>query len=118
MPTRWRRGRAGWPRPRSASRSFGIRRPVCLASRMDDMNQAPLRVALAGAGMISWHHLLAWKKLEPGVRLVAVCDPDTTRARKRAEEFGIPQVFASAEDLFANQDIDVLDVASPRETHA
>ena len=82
------------------------------------MNQAPLRVALAGAGMISWYHLLAWKKLEPRVRLVAVCDPDTTRARKRAEEFGIPHAFASAEDLFANQDIDVLDVASPRETHA
>lgn len=82
------------------------------------MNQAPLRVALAGAGMISWHHLLAWKKLEPRVRLVAVCDPDTARARKRAEEFGIPHTFASAEDLFANQDIDVLDVASPRETHA
>ncbi len=82
------------------------------------MNHAPLRIALAGAGMISWHHLLAWKKLEPHVRLVAVCDPDTARARKRAEEFGIPHIFARAEDLFANQDIDVLDVASPRETHA
>lgn len=53
----------------------------------------PLRVAIAGAGMISWHHLLAWKKLGERVRLVAVCDPEAARARKRADEFGIPHVL-------------------------
>jgi|EndMetStandDraft_5_1072996.scaffolds.fasta_scaffold01049_9 predicted dehydrogenase len=78
----------------------------------------PLRVAIAGAGMISWHHLLAWQKLGERVRLVAVCDPDTARARKRADEFGIPHTYSDAETLLSSQEVDALDVASPRETHA
>jgi predicted dehydrogenase len=68
--------------------------------------------------MISWHHLLAWQKLGARIRLVAVCDPDTDRARKRADEFGIPHTYADAQALLADQAIDALDVASPRETHA
>ena len=75
-------------------------------------------MAIAGAGMISWHHLLAWKKLGERVRLVAVCDPEAARARKRADEFDIPHTYADAQTLFAEQEIDALDVASPRETHA
>ena len=78
----------------------------------------PLRVAIAGAGMISWHHLLAWRKLGDRVRVVAVCDPDAARARQRAREFDIPHTYPDAETLFSEQAIDALDVASPRETHA
>ncbi|MGH7357888.1 MAG: Gfo/Idh/MocA family protein, partial [Candidatus Rokuibacteriota bacterium] len=51
-------------------------------------------------------------------RVLAVCDPDPRRAAARAEEFGIPQVYADAETMFAGQEIDALDIASPRETHA
>ncbi len=79
---------------------------------------APIRVALAGAGMISWYHLVAWRALAPRVRVVAVCDPDPRRAGARAEEFGIPAVYRDAASMFAAETIDALDVASPRETHA
>jgi predicted dehydrogenase len=78
----------------------------------------PLRVALAGAGMISWYHLVAWRNVGARARVVAVCDPDPRRAAARAEEFAIPQVYADAESMLAGQEIDALDVASPRETHA
>ena len=47
----------------------------------------PLRVALAGAGMISRHHLIAWRNLGERVKLVAVCDPDEAKASQRAGEF-------------------------------
>jgi predicted dehydrogenase len=77
-----------------------------------------LRIALAGAGMISWHHLVAWRKLGECVRVVAVCDPDRAKAVQRAEEFSIPSVYGDADALFAGETIDALDVASPRETHA
>jgi predicted dehydrogenase len=80
--------------------------------------EAPIRVALAGAGMISWYHLVAWRALTPRVRVVAVCDPDPRRAGARAEEFGIPAVHRDAAAMFAAEAIDALDVASPRETHA
>src|ERR1700676_299819 len=78
----------------------------------------PLKIALAGAGMISWYHLAAWRKLGERVRVVAVCDPDADRAARRAEEFSIPKVFRDAEAMFAAGAIDALDVASPRQTHA
>ena len=78
----------------------------------------PLRVAVAGAGMISRHHLLGWQKLAGDVEVVAICDPDTSRAAARAREFGIARVYDSLEALFAREIIDALDVASPRETHS
>jgi predicted dehydrogenase len=78
----------------------------------------PLRVALAGAGMISWFHLAAWRALGERVRVVAVCDPDPVRARERAQEFSIPNVYADGDAMFAAEAIDALDVASPRQTHA
>jgi D-apiose dehydrogenase len=80
--------------------------------------EAPIRVALAGAGMISWYHLVAWRNLGPRARVVAVCDPDLGHARKRAEEFGVAGVYRDAAAMLATEGIDALDVASPRETHA
>jgi predicted dehydrogenase len=77
----------------------------------------PIKVALAGAGMISWFHLTAWRKLGERVALVGICDPDSGRARRRAEEFGIAKIHADRDTMLA-EPIDALDVASPRETHA
>jgi predicted dehydrogenase len=85
---------------------------------MTPTRAAPLKVAIAGAGMIAWYHLEAWRKLGDRVRVVAVCDPDVARATARAKEFAIAKVYGDAEMLFAHQAIDALDVASPRETHA
>jgi D-apiose dehydrogenase len=80
--------------------------------------ETPLKVALAGAGMISWYHLTAWRKLAPRVQIVAVCDPDAEHAKRRAEEFGIPKTYAERDAMLAAEEIDALDVASPRQTHA
>jgi len=78
----------------------------------------PLRVAVAGAGMISWYHLVGWRSLGERVRLVAICDPDGARAEKRATEFSIPHIYRDADAMFAAESIDALDVITPRETHA
>jgi predicted dehydrogenase len=78
----------------------------------------PLRVALAGAGMISHYHLVAWSRARDRAEVVAICDPDLTRARKRAAEFGIPRVYDRADALLSTEELDAVDVASPRETHA
>jgi predicted dehydrogenase len=78
----------------------------------------PLKVAIAGAGRISWFHLVGWRNLGERVRLVAVCDPNAANAARRAEEFSIPHVYRDADAMFAAEDIDALDVITPRETHA
>ncbi len=78
----------------------------------------PFKLALAGAGMISAHHLRGWQKLGNRVELVAVCDPDRERAETRAKEFGIVKIYQDRDRMLAAERIDILDVASPRETHA
>jgi predicted dehydrogenase len=78
----------------------------------------PLKVALAGAGMISWHHLLAWRNAGERVKVVAVCDPDASKAAQRAQEFGIVGVYGDPMTMLDEENIDALDVASPRDTHA
>src|SRR5215470_10020728 len=77
----------------------------------------PLRVALAGAGMISWHHLTAWRRLGDAVELVAICDPDIAKAEDRACEFGVKRIWRDGAAMLAAETIDALDVASPRRTH-
>jgi predicted dehydrogenase len=78
----------------------------------------PLKIGLAGAGMISWYHLTAWRNLGTRVEVVAVCDPDPLHARKRADEFGIARVYQDAASMLAGETLDALDIATPRETHA
>ena len=79
-----------------------------------------LRVALAGAGMISEFHLKAWAK-QPGVTLAAITDPDLARAQARARQHqpdAPPRCYPDLAALLQAEQLDALDVASPRETHA
>ena len=64
------------------------------------MNQ-PLRIGLIGAGMVSRHHLIAWASISDQARVVAVADPSSENAARRATEFGISQTYASAEAMLA-----------------
>ncbi len=75
-----------------------------------------LRVALAGAGMVSRHHLRAWA-VTPSATVVAIADPDAVRARARAAEFGIATSFASTEEMLDTLRPDALDVAAGHAAH-
>ena len=77
-----------------------------------------MRVGLVGAGFVTRHHLIGWRALHPRAKVVAIADPAIERALDRASEFDIPNVAGSAEELLDRFEIDALDVASPRETHA
>lgn len=76
----------------------------------------PLRVGLIGAGNIAPHHLIAWRAV-PDVDLVAICDIDLRRAGRRAAEFGVPKVYAVAEEMLEAERLDAVDIATWRETH-
>src|SRR6188768_2380453 len=81
------------------------------------MNQ-PLRIGLVGAGMVSRHHLIAWRHITDRARVVAVADPSADNAARRAAEFGIPHTYPSAEAMLASVELDAVDIAAPREMHA
>jgi predicted dehydrogenase len=81
------------------------------------MPRSPLRVAFAGAGLMSQFHLAGWRQLDD-VEIVAICDPEASKARSRAKEFGIPAVFTDFETMLAETRPDAVDIATPVDTHA
>ena len=76
-----------------------------------------LRIGVLGCGMISADHFAAWSRCQ-GAQVVAVCDPMLERAQSRAREFGIPSAYTSPESMFASEELDAVDIITPRETHA
>jgi D-apiose dehydrogenase len=81
-------------------------------------NRGLRRVGMIGAGWVTAHHLQAWGRQGMRAQIVAIADPDRSAARQRAEEFGIPRIYASAEEMLESQALDAVDICSPRETHA
>ena len=78
---------------------------------------AVLRVAVAGACMVSPYHLHAWRSVQ-GARVVAIADPDRDRARRRAAEFAIDAVYADVGEMLDAQRPDALDIAAGHAAHA
>ena len=81
------------------------------------MTGAPLRVALAGAGMVTRHHLIGWSRAD-GAEVVAICNRSLDKARDRAAEFGVPKVYGGVEEMLDAEKPDALDIAVAVEVHA
>ncbi|GEO16127.1 Gfo/Idh/MocA family protein [Microvirga aerophila] len=77
-----------------------------------------LRVGMAGCGWVSEHHLRAWSNLAGRAKVMCLADPVKEKAAARAAQFNVPRCFGSLEEMLDSGEIDVLDVATPRETHA
>ncbi|MEP6495725.1 MAG: Gfo/Idh/MocA family oxidoreductase [bacterium] len=76
-----------------------------------------VRVGVLGAGAwAEFAHLPGYTR-DPRCEVVAIADPIVERARKFADAFGIPHVYASHEELIARADIDLVDVCTPSATH-
>ena len=65
---------------------------------------AKLKVAIAGAGMVTHHHIMAWNRL-PQVEIAAIYARHLTSARKRADEFRIPAAY---DDVATMLDMELL----------
>ncbi|UCD78868.1 MAG: Gfo/Idh/MocA family oxidoreductase [Desulfobacterales bacterium] len=75
-----------------------------------------IKVAVAGAGMVTRHHLRAWRKL-PQVEVAAICARHLGNAQLRAAEFNIPAAYDDVADMLDREKPDALDIASPPEVH-
>ena len=75
-----------------------------------------LRGAVIGCGFFAQNHLHAWNDIAD-VRLVAVCDKDAAKAKAAAETFRVPAWYDSAEEMFAGQKLDFVDIATTMPTH-
>jgi len=83
---------------------------------MQSLEKKILKVGLAGAGAISYNHLLAWKTV-PNLEVAAIANPTISKAQARAAEFGIPAYYNNVAEMLAKHDLDIIDIASSRSSH-
>ena len=65
-----------------------------------------IRMACIGIGKKGKHHLSVFSQL-PGVRVVALCDPDEAQIAKHAKDFDPPyayETFTDVRDVIRNRD--------------
>jgi predicted dehydrogenase len=75
----------------------------------------PYRFAMIGTGFFAQNHLHAWAQM-PEVELVATCDIDLSKATAAADQFG-GRAYADARELFENEELDFVDIATTPPTH-
>ena len=86
---------------------------------MDMIMAKKLRVGIIGAGNIATSaHLPAYQQLTDIAEVVAIADIVPERAKDAAEKYGIPNYFASVEELLANVDVDYIDICTWTAAHA
>ena len=76
-----------------------------------------LRIGLIGAGWVTQHHLKAYAQLADRVTVAAIADPIAQAREQRAQAFSIPSTYATAAEMLERENLDAVDIASPRETH-
>ncbi|NLM76866.1 MAG: Gfo/Idh/MocA family oxidoreductase [Ruminococcaceae bacterium] len=78
-----------------------------------------IKVGLVGAGNIAQSaHLPAYRALSEQAEVVAIADLNLQRAKDAAEKFNIPAAYASAEELLAGSQVDMVDVCVWNGSHA
>lgn len=77
-----------------------------------------IRIAIIGAGIMGADHAAIVAQDLPGATLQVVCDMDSARARKIADDHGVADIANDPESVISRSDVDAVIVASPDFTHA
>ena len=78
-----------------------------------------MNVGMVGVGCISGIYLKNFTEVFKNVKLVAVCDLIRERAEKAQKEYGVPKLYDTMEELFADPEIDiVLNLTRPYQHYA
>lgn len=75
-----------------------------------------IKIAIIGCGSVSGQYLPHLSK-SPYVELVSVCDIKPERAKKRAEEFKVPNHFPHIDQLLAGPDFDLMVTLTDMQEH-
>lgn len=75
-----------------------------------------LRVAVVGAG-IGRAHVRGYQDVADRFEVAALCDIDTSRAQAVADEYHIPLVVSSLDELCRVDELDIIDICTPPHLH-
>src|SRR5512137_1715594 len=76
----------------------------------------PIRVAIVGCGRISNLHQLGYRG-RADAKITAVCDTNTSRARKKAREWGVEKVYTDYQQVLEDKEIDLVELLTPHHLH-
>lgn len=77
-----------------------------------------VRAAVIGAGYIASRFHIPILRDCKDVQLVAICDTNSLAAQSASMKFGIPHVYTSIDEMLAREDLNLVDVLTPPQTHA
>jgi len=75
-----------------------------------------LKGVMVGAGYFSQFHAAAWERIDQ-VTITAICDRDESKATDLAKKYGIKRVYQDAEEMFAAERPDFVDIVTPPASH-
>jgi predicted dehydrogenase len=76
----------------------------------------PVQVAIVGCGRISDLHQMGYRD-RTDARIVAVCDTNKSRARKKAKEWGVDRVYTDYQQLLEDKNVDLVELLTPHHLH-
>jgi predicted dehydrogenase len=78
----------------------------------------PVRVGLVGAGFAAGLHLRSYRACTgPPARVVAIAGAHLERARRAADEYGVPDAYDDYRRLLDRPDVEVIDLCAPNHLH-
>lgn len=75
------------------------------------------RIGIIGAGWVSAYHLPAWSRQSERAEVVALADPSPSAVEARLAAFDIARSYASAQAMLDAEQLDAVDICTPREFH-
>jgi len=82
------------------------------------MTQGKIRLGIIGAGAIANVHMQTFGKLPEEAEFTAVTDVYAPLAEKMAAIYGIPRVYTTPEEVFADDEVEAVIIAVPNKFHA
>ena len=76
-----------------------------------------LRVGVAGAGWPGWQHMRGYQE-QGEAEVVSLCDPNTERLHRIADEYGVPRRYASFDEMLEKESLDAVSICTPNAFHA
>jgi predicted dehydrogenase len=77
-----------------------------------------IRIGVIGAGNIGAVHIMGFQQLSQECEIVGIADANLPLAKSRADEFSIPKVYESTDELIEGAEVDAVILGVPNKFHA
>lgn len=75
-----------------------------------------IRIGIIGLGKISNVHFLSFQH-DPRVKIIAISDINADLLKEKKRLYQVPHVYSNPDELFSDQDLDVIDILTPNNLH-